>query len=138
MLTGSNCPTPATWQELLESDLSEPVAAEVMNHLNGCERCQQTVEELTRVAGSWPGPTGENAASGPGLPRVMDELKDPGASTGPVPLPPTSSEFPFLSPPARPGHLGRLGGYEVLSILGRGGMGVVFKGFDPALSRFVA
>jgi serine/threonine-protein kinase len=140
MFTGTSCPLADTWREMLESDLSEPVAAEMMNHLNACERCQQTVEELTRVAGSWPGQTAEDAGpgSGPGLRRVMDELKDPQPEPAPAPAPPASSEFPFLGPPARAGHLGRLGGYEVLSILGRGGMGVVFKGFDRSLSRFVA
>jgi eukaryotic-like serine/threonine-protein kinase len=31
-----------------------------------------------------------------------------------------------------------LNGYEIRAILGRGAMGVVFKGFDPSLNRFVA
>jgi len=31
-----------------------------------------------------------------------------------------------------------LGHYEIVSELGRGGMGVVYKGFEPALNRFVA
>jgi serine/threonine protein kinase len=44
----------------------------------------------------------------------------------------------WLDPPADPDHLGRLAGYEVIDWLGRGGMGVVFKGFDEALNRYVA
>jgi serine/threonine protein kinase len=34
--------------------------------------------------------------------------------------------------------LGRLGGYEITGIVGSGGMGVVLKGLDPALLRYVA
>ena len=32
----------------------------------------------------------------------------------------------------------QLGHYEIVSELGRGGMGVVYKGFEPALNRHVA
>ena len=43
-----------------------------------------------------------------------------------------------LSPSDWPDSLGRLGTYEVKGVIGRGGMGVVFKAFDPALNRNVA
>src|SRR5438128_2287904 len=44
----------------------------------------------------------------------------------------------FLTPPREPGHLGRLGHYEIHSIIGRGGMGIVLRAFDEALHRIVA
>ena len=34
--------------------------------------------------------------------------------------------------------LGRLGTYEVMGVIGSGGMGVVLKAFDAALNRYVA
>ena len=43
-----------------------------------------------------------------------------------------------LDPSEHPDHLGRLGPYEVIDQLGRGGMGVVFLGFDPTLNRSAA
>ena len=43
-----------------------------------------------------------------------------------------------LEPSDEPNVLGRLGGYDVLEIIGRGGMGVVLKGFDRELKRCVA
>jgi serine/threonine protein kinase len=44
----------------------------------------------------------------------------------------------FLAPPNRPDALGRLGHYEVLQVLGRGGFGIVFRAFDEMLQRVVA
>src|SRR5205814_9526347 len=44
----------------------------------------------------------------------------------------------FLAPPGRPDSLGRIGHYEVLEVLGRGGFGVVFRAFDDVLQRVVA
>src|SRR5207244_11917781 len=43
-----------------------------------------------------------------------------------------------LSASDNPGSLGRLGSYEVLEVLGWGGMGVVLRAFDPSLHRPVA
>ena len=47
-------------------------------------------------------------------------------------------DLAFLAPSARPGHLGRLGHYEVREVIGKGGFGVVLKGFDERLHRVVA
>ena len=44
----------------------------------------------------------------------------------------------FLSPSDDPTKLGRLGPYEIVKVIGRGGMGIVLKGFDSVLNRHVA
>jgi hypothetical protein len=44
----------------------------------------------------------------------------------------------FLAPPTRPDSLGRLGHYEVLQVLGRGGFGVVLRAYDDKLQRVAA
>jgi formylglycine-generating enzyme required for sulfatase activity len=47
-------------------------------------------------------------------------------------------DLPFLQPSSRPDSLGRIGHYEVLQVLGKGGFGIVFRAFDDVLQRVVA
>jgi serine/threonine protein kinase len=51
---------------------------------------------------------------------------------------PSDEPLTFLAAPTRPDALGRLGHYEVLQVLGRGGFGIVFRAFDEMLQRVVA
>ena len=48
-----------------------------------------------------------------------------------------ASQFPLL-PPEIPGSIGRFQTYDVMEVIGRGGMGVVFRAFDRQLHRNVA
>jgi len=62
----------------------------------------------------------------------------PRADLHTVAAPTTNESLPFLTPSTQAGCLGTLGQYEVRSILGRGGMGLVLKAFDTKLHRIVA
>ena len=96
-------------------------------HLEDCELC---AAEMERLAG------GEQASREIAAMLIPDDLDDA------LPLREECSTADFvvdhLEPSDDPAVLGRLGGYDVLDIIGRGGMGVVLKGFDRELKRFVA
>jgi hypothetical protein len=55
-----------------------------------------------------------------------------------LPRPEGPAPLTFLTPSQRPGSLGRLGHYEVLEVVGAGGMGIVLRAFDDKLHRVVA
>src|SRR5262245_35210098 len=44
-----------------------------------------------------------------------------------------TGDLHFLRPPTRADSLGRIGHYEVLQVLGKGGFGIVFRAFDEVL-----
>ena len=65
------------------------------------------------------------------------DATDPSPVSSPL-APPKKEEVAFLAPPEQPGELGRLGGYRILGLLGKGAMGIVFEAEDISLRRKVA
>ena len=111
------------------------------------ERLDRVIAELLDETGSHPQADRRQWLAR--YPEFYDELTDFLADrdeveklTGPLrELARTAEVDPdpdWLGPSEVPDHLGRLGAYEVVNRVGRGGMGVVYKGHDAALNRYVA
>jgi len=118
--------------ELLESALAGELPSEreeiLQCHLDECEAC---VAALEKMAGGDEAGCREAAALLTG-----DEIDQA------VPSREEGSDVDFtvehLEPSDEPDVLGRLGGYDVLQVLGHGGMSVVLKAHDRELNRHIA
>jgi serine/threonine-protein kinase len=144
MIAQADCPHAACWQDFLDGTLSDTDQQWLTNHLEGCPRCLEVMEHLTAAGHSWPTTAScfdEDEVSTPtALWRVVQELKETGSHPEPVTesARESSDTLPLLDPPQTPEALGRLGSYDIIEVIGRGGMGVVLKALDPALNRLVA
>jgi serine/threonine protein kinase len=140
----TNCPEPGELKQLLDGTLLGSREEDVNAHLESCSHCQQTLEGLAAGKESWSGTVKnlreEKPPLAPGLRRVLEESLRAREDEGTEPETKPTDDFPldFLDPAENPAHLGRLGHYEVVEIIGRGGMGIVLKAFDTVLHRIVA
>jgi Leucine-rich repeat (LRR) protein len=158
MTAAVSCPKPQDLQQLLLGRLDEATAEVLERHIQDCPRCGAALPSMVvedslvasmRAVAPNPLLDGEREAvealsqrlqrQGPGFAEdsVPNLTTDHTLANDPAP-PLAQEHFGFLAPSQSMDELGRLGGYRVLKVLGRGGMGVVFLAEDSQLQRTVA
>jgi serine/threonine protein kinase len=120
--------------QCLDDSLHDDERAAFEAHLETCSVCREALERRAASATDWQSAREflSSQASDPPTRSGEEQHHDENA----VPL--VDSVLAILAPTDDPRMLGRLGGYEIAGVVGSGGMGVVLKGFDLALNRFVA
>lgn len=150
------CPETARLHGVLNCTLPDPEQAAVVAHLDSCADCQVKLEQIA-VAGSSVLVTAQsvrndvvpsgNSAYWPALARVEQEIVVPtnGLATIEQPILPAvperqrPKELDFLDPSIDDTkYLGSLDRFQLVEMVGRGGMGMVFRAFDACLERTVA
>jgi serine/threonine protein kinase len=132
-------------EQLLDPSAGDSQQRELIGHLDRCNCCQQALEEMARGNAHWPESIrnverdrpASQSAFWPALAVLEKDLASPAETTQEL-QPVTEVPLDFLRPSERPDSLGRLGQFEITEVIGRGGMGIVLKAFDPCLQRFVA
>ena len=116
-------PVVADRNRFLAGTLSDSEEAAFVAHLDACPACRDALERAAGDAGGW-----EDA-------RLLATPSRPVGTDAATGLP---ADLAFLAPTDDPRELGRIGGYGVTGLIGRGGMGAVFRALDPPLGRTVA
>ncbi|HEV3235521.1 MAG TPA: serine/threonine-protein kinase [Gemmataceae bacterium] len=143
MATTFPCPPADRLRELLSGQDPSFEQRELIEHVGHCTSCQQILDEL---AGANPGLLDAVHASkhlgfekeAP-LRQILSNIENNSTLNDLSELHDRSIWVQsFLKPPQLKGALGRLDNFEVIQLIGQGGMGLVFKALDLSLNRHVA
>ena len=137
---GFHCDS-ASLQSLLAGALQDDLSSDALTHIEQCDRCRNELSRLAAAPEDWEAV--QSMLSDRVHHKELFENKAYPFATSNQDI--ESSSFwsetyarSILDEPRHPEMLGRIGRYDIERLIGSGGMGIVFKGFDTELNRPVA
>ena len=134
------CPDASWFKRLAQGKVNQEQEQMLSRHLETCSRCQQVIERISDISRlvSNSTPTNQETINidKDRLGRRLDEIKsrDPNIASD------IHSGFMDIMPwmEKMEQGIGKIHEFQVLKLIGRGGMGVVFECYDTKLQRNVA
>jgi serine/threonine-protein kinase len=142
-MTKRACQCETDWlKRHLEGRLDEREQDRLASHIQSCEECRNALDALAGDQNFWRDLRNFLAHEPLFSIDARRQFRNPegNAQTHASHREWTGREAirTLLDPPTDPSSIGSLGAYQILEVIGRGGMGLVLKGWDPVLLRIVA
>ena len=131
MIANSEHLSENTLDRLIEESISDVDRDRAESHLRECKRCGDRLTERVCHERWWKAASIYLSADGDE--RDTDFFPSDAAKTTEL-----DQIIGILAPTDDPRMMGRVGSYEIVGVIGSGGMGIVLKGLDTALNRYVA